>query len=404
MTTVAPPSTERDPAEWARRNLFSTWYNSALTVLFVLLFAWLLLAVVRGLFGADYTILRTNLTLFMVGPYPRDEIWRVAFALIGLGLAGGIAFGVQSATARRRAELAGRSFEGIAPLGVLRRVWPVALVALVGLLLAQTVMPWLVVAGAVAAVAAGFAIGRFLPVGWGFWRWGLLALVALISYIYLAAVPWDEWGGFLTNLFVALAGIVIAFPFGLLLALGRRSTFPAFRTLSVTYIEFIRGVPLITLLLMGIFVLGFFLPEGLRPGNLTRVLVAIVLFEAAYVAEVVRGGLQSVPKGQTEGGQSLGLSAWGVTRRIVLPQALRNTIPAMVGQFISLFKDTSLLVVVGIPEILGVSSLANNQPDFLGQGLFTVTLPFVGLFFWAFSYMMSRESRRLERRLGVGER
>jgi general L-amino acid transport system permease protein len=142
----------------------------------------------------------------------------------------------------------------------------------------------------------------------------------------------------------------------------------------------------------------------MSPGNLTRVLIAIVMFEAAYIAEVVRGGLQSVPKGQVEAGQALGLSPWTNTTRIVLPQALRATIPAMVGQFISLYKDTSLVLIVGISDVLGYSRSINAQPEFFGQGLHVVTLPFAGLLFWAGSYMMSREARRLEKKLGVGER
>lgn len=172
----------------------------------------------------------------------------------------------------------------------------------------------------------------------------------------------------------------------------------------MAYIEFIRGVPLITLLLMGVFAIGFFLPSGFRPGNVTRVLIAITLFESAYIAEVVRGGLQAVPRGQVEAAQALGLSPWKVMRLIVLPQALRATIPAMVGQFISLFKDTTLVGVVGLPEVLSVGQDVNTQPQFLAQGLERLTLPFAGLIFWVGSYTMSREARRLERKLGVGER
>jgi general L-amino acid transport system permease protein len=206
------------------------------------------------------------------------------------------------------------------------------------------------------------------------------------------------------NIFLTIAGIAFAFPLGLLLALGRRSSLPVLRSFSIGYIELIRGVPLITLLLMAAFALGFFLPRDLRPGAVTRVLIVITLFEAAYIAEVVRGGLQSVPRGQSEAALSLGLPVWKTTRLIVLPQALRATIPAMVGQFISLFKDTSLVVVVGLGDILAASSFANSQPAFNAQGLARITLPFVALAFWAGSYAMSREARRLERRLGVGER
>lgn len=235
-----------------------------------------------------------------------------------------------------------------------------------------------------------------------------MAVVALLIGSYLVmvggGVGYDEWGGLHLNIFLTIAGITLAFPLGLLLALGRRSSLPALKAASITYIEFIRGVPLITLLLLGAFALGFFLPSALQPSRTTRILIAIALFESAYIAEVVRGGFAAVPYGQVEAAQALGLSPWKTTRRIVLPQALRATIPAMVGQFISLFKDTTLVVIVGLVDILGASQNANAQPQFLAQGLHRVTLPFVALAFWVGSYTMSREARRLERRLGVGER
>ena len=190
----------------------------------------------------------------------------------------------------------------------------------------------------------------------------------------------------------------------MLVALGRRSSLPALRTISVGYIEAIRGVPLVALLFMGQYVIPLFFPNTVEPPSpLARALIAIVLFEAAYVAETVRGGLQSVPRGQREAAQAIGLSPWKVTRLIVLPQALRAVIPAMVGQFISLFKDTSLLQIIGFVELLEVAENASSQPEFLGQGLHTVTFAFVALIYWAGSYTMSRESRRIEGRLGLGE-
>ena len=234
-----------------------------------------------------------------------------------------------------------------------------------------------------------------------------MALLLAATYLALAAfggVGWEGWGGLQLNLFLTTAGIVIAFPFGLLLAMGRRSSLPAVRTIAVTYIEFVRGVPLITVLLAGFLALGFLLPRDLRPGFVTRMLIAIVLFESAYIAEVVRGGLQAVPRGQVEGAQAVGLSAWATMRLIVLPQALRATIPAMVGQFISLFKDTTLIAILGFTDLLDATFIVNSQPDYLGQGLFVVTLAFAGLVFWVGSYTMSREARRLEKKLGVGER
>jgi len=141
-----------------------------------------------------------------------------------------------------------------------------------------------------------------------------------------------------------------------------------------------------------------------RPGFVSRMLIAIVLFEAAYIAEVVRGGLQAVPTGQGEAAQAVGLPSWRTMRLIVLPQALRATIPAMVGQFISMYKDTTLVSILAATELLDATFIVNSQPEFLGKGLFVITLAFAGLVFWVGSYTMSRESRRLERKLGVGER
>jgi general L-amino acid transport system permease protein len=215
---------------------------------------------------------------------------------------------------------------------------------------------------------------------------------------------WADWGGFFLNIVLTIAGVSLAFPLGLLLALGRRSSLPVVRYLSVTYIEFLRGVPMITLLLMGAFALGFLIPGDTQFSLFIRLLIAITLFQSAYIAEVVRGGLQSVPRGQVEAGQSLGLPPWKTMRLIVLPQALRNVIPAMVGQFISLFKDTTLVSVVKLLDLLLAAQVSTAQPEFQAQGLQAVTLPFAALFFWVGCRVMSRESRRLERKLGVGER
>ena len=179
-------------------------------------------------------------------------------------------------------------------------------------------------------------------------------VIAITRAIDLGGIDWSDWGGLQLNIVVATASIVLAFPVGLLLALGRRSSLPALRWMSTAYIELIRGVPLISLLLMGQFFIGFFLNTDDPLSNVTRATAAITMFSAAYIAEIVRGGLQSVPRGQTEAGQAQGLPPAKITRLIVMPQALRAVIPAMVGQFISLFKDTSLLVIISIPEFLGV--------------------------------------------------
>jgi general L-amino acid transport system permease protein len=202
---------------------------------------------------------------------------------------------------------------------------------------------------------------------------------------------------------VSAFAIVLSFPLGLILALARRSSFPVLRWLATGYIELIRGVPLITLLFMGQYILGFMLPQGTDPSSITRAITAMALFTAAYVAEIVRGGLQSIPHGQTEAALALGLPTGKMMRMIILPQALRAVIPALVGQFISIFKDSSLLEIIAIDEFLGVRSLVHAQADFRVVA-HAETLVFVAIGYWAFAYAMSRESQRLEVRLRAGRK
>ena len=233
---------------------------------------------------------------------------------------------------------------------------------------------------------------------------GFVGLVRFLSAPEGAAVV--EWGGLMLNVFLAVAGITLCFPLGLLLALGRRSKLPLIRWLCVVYIELFRGVPLFVLLLLAYYVVPLFIPSDTAdPSVVVRAIVAITMFTAAYVAEIVRGGLQSLPKGQTEAAQALGLSPIKTMALIVLPQALRNVIPALVGQFISLFKDTTLAAAaMPLLDVLAVSEVVTAQTAFEGQGLTGETLVFVMLLFWVGCITMSRESQRLERRLGVGTR
>ena len=396
------------PREWAKRNLFSTWYNSVLTLVFGGALLWGMFALLRWVFfEADWEIIRVNLLLFLMGRFPRDQLWRpwVATGLIAVLI--GVVAGVARATTGDRAAESGLPPpRPTTPQGWARRFWPV--IGLVGVMLAltRTWIPAVLTVGCLGAGVGAYAIGLRLPAAIRRWTW-LIALGLLVGiYLVLSGggVGWEQWGGLHLNLFLTVAGILFAFPIGVLLALARRSTLPVVRTIAVGYIEFIRGVPLITLLFMAAFALGFLIPVNLRPGQVTRALIAITAFEAAYIAEIVRGGLQSVRRGQVEASQALGLPAWKTTRLIVLPQALRAVIPAMVGQFISLFKDTSLVTIIGLTDVLRVSTLATTQPDFLGRGLDVITLTFIALIFWTGSYTMSREARRLEKRLGVGER
>lgn len=392
---AAPPTRRLPAGRWVRANLFATPWDAALTLVFGALL--LALAVALGRFllvGAEYRVLVVNLTNLMVGSFPREQLLRPWLAL---GLVS-VATGWSSALTARRL---------LPTAEALRRAAPLLGMVVVLLGFTRSVAPALLAAGAVGAWLAGRLLGLATPERVRRLRAAVLLLAVAGAYAAMVAfggVGWNAWGGLLLTLFLAVAGIVLAFPLGVLLALGRRSTLPAVRMVSTAYIEFIRGVPLVTVLFIGAFVLGFFLPAALRPENVTRALVALVLFETAYIAEVVRGGLQGVPPGQTEAAQAIGLSPLKTILLIVLPQGLRNVLPALVGQFITLFKDTSLVQIIGLSELLSVSQLITGQPDFAGRGLQTETLLFVSLIYWAFCYSMSRASQRLEMRLGVGIR
>jgi general L-amino acid transport system permease protein len=214
------------------------------------------------------------------------------------------------------------------------------------------------------------------------------------------------WGGLMLTILLAVTGIVASFPLGVLLALGRRSRLPVVKGFCVAYIEIIRGVPLISVLFMAMIMLPLFLPQNVRVDALIRVMVAITLFSAAYLAENVRGGLQSIPNGQVEAARALGLNVFQSTLLIVLPQALRAVIPAIVGQFISLFKDTSLVFIVGLIDLLGIADAVIHQPEWLTVtgGVQREVLLFAAFIYWVFCFTMSRVSRRIETNLGVGTR
>jgi general L-amino acid transport system permease protein len=457
-----PPSPKLPPRQWVRQNLFNSSLNSAITIVFGVVALYLGFRFFRFLFlTAHWEPVRRNLTNFMMGRFPRDEQWRVIVQTYLLAGAAGLAWGAVIGVARQRTDEAGvESAEEPLPRR-LRRYWALGLFVASLVVATRTVLPSLFILsalallvglqwvaahlphgarGAVWALALVVAVGSFQVVigtGGSAWMWvavplawaavravgrvhapGPLARLGLrigaavvvivvvrvvYSFLEVDGVGWDKWEGLHLTVFSSFTAIVLAFPFGLLLALGRRSSFPAMRLMSTIYIELIRGVPLISLLLMGQFFIGFFLNTDNPLSQLTRAIAAMTLFTAAYVAEIVRGGLQAVPTGQVEASQALGLGPPATMRLIVLPQALRAVIPAMVGQFISLFKDSSLLSIVGILEFLGVRSIVHAQADFRNLGI-SETLVFVAFGFWAIAFTMSRESQRLERRLGVGER
>lgn len=230
------------------------------------------------------------------------------------------------------------------------------------------------------------------------------ALLRGSSWLGLSDVPTSLWGGILVTIVVSAVGMVASLPLGVLLALGRRSKLPIVRLLSVIFIEFVRGVPLITVLFMANTMLPLFLPDGITVDRLARPLVGVALFSAAYMAEVVRGGLQAIPKGQYEGAMSLGLGYWQMMRLIILPQALRIVIPGIVNSFIALFKDTTLVAIVGIFDLIRTIEAARVDPVWAAPTTSTSGYAFAALFYFLCCWGMSRYSQMVERRLAAGQR
>jgi general L-amino acid transport system permease protein len=321
---------------WLRRNLFSTWYNSLLTVACL----WFLFFICQNVLNwvitqAQWQVISVNLHLFFVGRFPQQLYWRIWLILAIIILLAGLSW---------KSPKKIRSWLSLA--------W----------LLSFPIFLWLI----------GGGLG-------------------------LKTVETSLWNGLLLTLLMAVVSIVLSFPIGVMLALGRQSRLPVVRWFCILYIEIIRGLPLIGILFLAQVMLPLFLPPELRLDRVLRAIAGLVLFSAAYLAENVRGGLQSVPRGQVEAAKALGLNTFFVLVLIVLPQALRAVIPAIVGQFIGLFKDTSLLALVGLVELTGIARSILAQPQFLGR--YAEVYLFVGLIYWLFCYCMSLASRRLERKL-----
>ena len=228
----------------------------------------------------------------------------------------------------------------------------------------------------------------------------IIAYFLLNGGFGLPDISTNKWGGLLVTLVLGCTGIALAFPIGVLLALGRRSKLPVISMMCVLFIEFIRGVPLITLLFFGMVMLPLFLPEGIDMDGLVRVLVAVTLFQSAYMAEVIRGGLQAIPTGQYEAARSLGMSYWRMNFQIILPQAIRISIPPIVNTSIGLFKDTTLVIIVGLLDLLGIGRGTLADTNWLG--LSYEIYFFVSLVFFIFTFGMSRYSLYLEKKLKTG--
>jgi general L-amino acid transport system permease protein len=357
-----PPRSTTGPLAWLRDNLFSTWANSILTLIGLYLtyklvaglVGWALLnatwsgadgaACTRDGAGACWPFIQAKFMQFMYGRYPDAERWRVNLTYV-LAIA------------------------GLVPLMLPRvpgKLW---------LTLYMVVL---------------FPLLAFFLLSGG--------------YFGLPRVTTDLWGGLLVTLVVATVGIAGAFPIGILLALGRRSKMPIVKWVCVGFIEFVRGVPLITVLFMASVMLPLFLPEGVTVDKLLRALIMVALFSAAYLAEVIRGGLQAIPRGQFEAADALGLSYPQKMGLIVLPQALKLVIPGIVNSFIGLFKDTSLVLIIGIFDLLGIVQLNQTDSKWFSPSTAMTGYVFAGFVFWIFCFGMSRYSMYIERRLAAGDR
>ncbi len=357
----APPVHHVGALGWLRANLFSSIANSVLTLLIIALLAWTIPPLLNWAFidavwhgttreactdaaGACWPYIWQRMGQIIYGFYDYDQRWRpdVVYALGALGIA------------------------------------------------------WLMIPRLPRKAWVGGAMLTAYPV---------LTFVLLSGGEFgMPIVSTERWGGLLLTLVVAAIGIVASLPLGVLLALGRRSHLPVVRILSVVFIEVWRGVPMITVLFIASSMLPLFLPEGLQIDKLFRALIAIALFNAAYMAEVVRAGLQSLPRGQREGAEALGLGYWRATTLIILPQALRMVLPGIVNNMISMFKDTSLVSIIGFFDLLGVIQSGSTDLDWASPNTAVTGYLFAALIYWAFCFSMSRYSAKLENDLAAGDR
>ncbi len=362
-----PPAAMTGAVGWLRENLLSTPFNVGLTIVIVLLLAWAVPELVKFLLidavwsgtdrdaclesvqhreiGACWPFVWERLPYFIYGSYPIPQRWRVDVFLAMLAI------------------------------GVVWLLWLNAPRRDLGAIYFFVILP-----------IASF----ILLTGW--------------AAIGLQPVDTVLWGGVLVTIVVASVGIVVSLPIGILLALGRRSHMPAVRTLSVIFIEFVRGVPLVTVLFMAGVMLPLFVPEQLSPDKLVRALIGIAIFASAYMAEVVRAGLQAIPKGQYEGAMAVGLRYWQMMRLIILPQALKVTIPNIVNTYIGLFKDTTLVFIVGIFDLLRTIEVARIDPKWATPVTSTTGYAVAAIFYLVFCYGMSRYARAMEARLAKSDR
>jgi general L-amino acid transport system permease protein len=395
VPSIAPPISSSSPVEWGRKNLFSTWYNGILTVVCLLVLFQALKTLIPWLFiQAQWAVVQTNLRLFFVGLFPQQLYWRVWFSVGIIAAIAALSWGFSQKNSRLWSHpvLFALSIAISAaiflPIDLTSRLWLLAIIVI------ATASVWI-------GRQLSPNIGSRLPIAWPVSF--LIILWFIKGGLGLEETSTNVWNGLLLTLLAAVISITLSFPIGVLLALGRQSSLPVIRWLSVLYIEVVRGLPLIGILFFALTMLQFFLPpEFPNLDRVVRAIAGLTLFSSAYLAENVRGGLQAVPRGQSEAARTLGLNPALVILLIVLPQALKAVIPAIVGQFIGLFKDTSLLALFGLQELTGMSRAILGQPEF--QGRYAEVYIFIGAIYWIFCYSMSLASRRLEQKLNVDNR
>ncbi|MCX5514919.1 amino acid ABC transporter permease [Kaistia algarum] len=426
-----PPVNTAGAIGWARKRLFSSLGNSILTIAALAFIVWMLIPIIRFTIldavwsgedraacakasGACWAYVKAYLPQFIYGRYPIAERWRVDIVFLLLAVAM-VPMLIPRAPFKR---LNGLFLLIVYPLiafvlltgGHIRFTggWLPASIAAPSAL--RFAIEFALIGGAILLAIGAFARLTGIPVAGSGTMAGIaiagVACVLLVVGIDFGLEPVEtaNWGGLLVTLVVAGTGMVASLPLGVLLALGRRSAMPVVRVASVIFIEVWRGVPLITVLFMASVMLPLFLPDGVTFDKLLRALIGVALFNAAYMAETVRGGLQAVPRGQYEAGMSIGLGYWQRMRLIVLPQALRLVIPGIVGSFISLFKDTTLVSIIGLFDFLGQIQTSANDAKWASPVTGVTGYIFAAIVFWAFCFSMSRYAAYTERRLNRSRR
>ena len=425
LSEQAPPATAVGMLGWMRENLFSNWFNAILTLasLFFIyqilagILPWILSPTWNGTSlgecremlaaaghdgghggGACWGVIRERWIQLMFGFYPSDLYWRpiVAFVLLGVALAP-VLFADKVPTKMLYLTLA---YPFIFPWLLWGgTIWgPLAAVA--GFAIGGAVY---VLVGRVASTLVGLILGVAAAIVWWLVLSGFVtgALDSILP-IGLEVVESRKFGGFLLSITIGIVAIACSLPLGIVLALGRQSDLMIVKYLCVGFIEFIRGVPLITLLFVASTLLNIFMPPGTNFDIILRVLIMVTLFAAAYMAEVIRGGLAALPKGQYEGADSLGLNYWQAQRLIIMPQALKISIPGIVSTFIGVFKDTTLVSIIGLLDPIGLSNAIRADANW--NGIVWELYGFIALIFFVFCFSMSRYSMYLERKLQTGHR